>query len=171
VAALRIEKLQRAHGLDPFDLVIEITESSTAVRQTAVETIHQLHRKGHSVHIDDFGTGYSSLSYLQDLSVDAIKIDKSFTQAIGTEAVTVSILPQVLNMAEALKMQVIVEGIETSLQAGHFSAQSKPILGQGWLFGRPVPAEEFLLLKEADEEVARAPSEAACEAEALCPGA
>ena len=136
------ESLAQA-GVKPQGVAIEITESYTARRQVAMDAILRLRRSGHSVHIDDFGTGYSSLSYLQDLSVDAIKIDRSFTRAIGTEAVTVAILPQILAMAEALKLQVIVEGIETREQAGYFSALSQPILAQGWLFGRAVAAEEL----------------------------
>ena len=104
------------------------------------------------MHIDDFGTGYSSLSYLNDLSVDAIKIDRSFTQAIGTESVILSILPHILSMAEALHLRVIVEGIETCQQSGFFrSSATQHILGQGWLFGRPVTAEQFYLLL-ADNE-------------------
>jgi sensor c-di-GMP phosphodiesterase-like protein len=132
-------------------LVVEITESSTARHSLAIETIRLLREKGFSVHIDDFGTGYSSLSYLHALSVDAIKIDKSFTQAIGTEAVTVSIIPQILAMAAGLKLAVTVEGIETAEQADYFAAYDQPILAQGWLFGRPVAAEQFHRLL-ADEE-------------------
>jgi len=67
--------------------------------------------------------------------------------------VTVSILPQILAMAEALNLQVIVEGIETSQQAGYFSGRAKSILGQGWLFGRPVPPEEFLPLLAASKQL------------------
>ena len=69
---------------------------------------------------------------------------------------TLSILPQILAMAEALKLEVIVEGIETSLQAGYFSGLPQPILGQGWLFGRPTAAEEFhhLLAEDAKKEQA-----------------
>jgi sensor c-di-GMP phosphodiesterase-like protein len=106
------------------------------------------------VHIDDFGTGYSSLSYLQDLAISAIKIDKSFTRSIGTQAVTVAILPQILAMAEALKLQVIVEGIETSPQADYFSVLAQPVLAQGWFFGYPVPAERFQRLLAEDEQKA-----------------
>jgi sensor c-di-GMP phosphodiesterase-like protein len=122
----------------------------------AVETIHQLRRRGHSIHIDDFGTGYSSLSYLHDLSVDAIKIDRSFTQSIGTEAVTVAILPQILAMAQALNLLVIVEGIETEQQAEYFAIHSQPVLAQGWLFGRPVPSEQFHRLLAEDRKKATA---------------
>ena len=139
-----LEQSMDREGVSAASVVIEITESSTALHQVAMESIRHLRRLGYGVHIDDFGTGYSSLSYLQDLSVDAIKIDRSFTRAIGTKAVTVSILPQILIMAEALHLQVIVEGIETSQQAGYFSGGAKSILGQGWLYGRPVPIMEFL---------------------------
>jgi sensor c-di-GMP phosphodiesterase-like protein len=132
-------------------VAIEITEGSTARHEIAVETISQLHQRGHSVHIDDFGTGYSSLSYLHELSVDAIKIDKSFTQAIGTESVIVAILPQILAMAEALDLEVIAEGIETPVQADYFAASARPILAQGWLFGRPVTVGKFHELLAEEE--------------------
>jgi sensor c-di-GMP phosphodiesterase-like protein len=147
--------LDRSLGLTAIParaLAIEITEGSTARHETAIATIHSLRRRGHSVHIDDFGTGYSSLSYLHELSVDAIKIDKTFTQAIGTESVVVTILPQILSMAEALGLEVIVEGVETPVQAEYFTAFAQPILGQGWLFGRPVPADKFLRLLASDEK-------------------
>jgi sensor c-di-GMP phosphodiesterase-like protein len=140
----------------PESLAIEITEGCTAGHVVAKQNILGLRRRGHSVHIDDFGTGYSSLSYLHSLSIDAIKIDKSFTHAIGTQAVTVSILPQILAMAEALKLRVVVEGIETELQAHYFARTGSPILAQGWLFGRPVPAGEFHRLLAEDEQKALA---------------
>jgi sensor c-di-GMP phosphodiesterase-like protein len=117
----------------------------------AKDAILRLRQKGHYVHIDDFGTGYSSLAYLHDLSVDAIKIDKAFTKAIGTDAVTVSILPQILTMAETLKLQVVVEGIETQAQADYFAASNQNILAQGWLYGRPVPARVFLQMLDEEE--------------------
>jgi sensor c-di-GMP phosphodiesterase-like protein len=124
------------------------------MREAAIETIRGLRARGYSVHIDDFGTGYSSLSYLHDLSVDAIKIDKAFTQAIGTGSVIVGILPQILAMAEALKLQVTVEGIETDGQASYFESATQAVLAQGWLFGHPVPAADFPRLLAEDEEKA-----------------
>jgi sensor c-di-GMP phosphodiesterase-like protein len=130
-------------GVQPNGLGIEITESFTARQQVAKETILRLRQKGHFVHIDDFGTGYSSLAYLHDLSVDAIKIDKAFTRAIGTDAVTGSILPQILTMADTLELRVIVEGIETLQQAAYFAAADQIIYAQGWLYGHPVPSESF----------------------------
>ncbi|MGA3009434.1 MAG: EAL domain-containing protein, partial [Terracidiphilus sp.] len=139
-------------------LAIEIAESCTARHQLAMETILRLHQRGFGIDIDDFGTGYSSLAYLHDLSVDSIKVDKVFTHAIGTEAVTVTVLPQILAMAEALDLAVIVEGIESEQQANYFSTYNQPIFGQGWLFGYPVAAEEFLRLLAEDEKKAQTAS-------------
>jgi len=143
-------------GVSARNLALEITEGSTAARQFALETILHLRQRGFGVEIDDFGTGYSSLSYLQDLAVDAIKIDRAFTHAIGTESVKVSILPQILAMAKTLSLGVVVEGIETTQQADYFAVYDQPILAQGWLFGHPVPLEEFHRLLGADEEKALA---------------
>jgi sensor c-di-GMP phosphodiesterase-like protein len=147
--------LERAK-VTPSSLAIEITESSTANREVAMESIRLLRRRGHSIYIDDFGTGYSSLSYLLYLSVDTIKIDKAFTRAIGTESVTVAILPQIMAMAKSLNLEVVVEGIETDQQALYFSTGTQRIYGQGWLYGRPISAEEFSRLLIEKGEVAAA---------------
>lgn len=151
-----LEHALKQAGVSARSMVIEITESSTARYEVAIAAILRLRQRGHSVHIDDFGTGYSSLSYLHDLSVDAIKIDRSFTRSIGTEAVIAAILPQILSMANALRLQVIVEGIETRQQAVYFTATAQPIHGQGWLFGRAVTADAFhsLLAEEENREQA-----------------
>jgi sensor c-di-GMP phosphodiesterase-like protein len=143
--------------VQPKSLAIEITESSTANRDVAMETIRDLRWRGHSIHIDDFGTGYSSLSYLLYLSVDTIKIDKAFTRVIGTEAVSVAILPQILAMAKSLNLEVIVEGIETIQQENYFFQPTQHMYGQGWLYGRPVTAEEFHVLLAEDRAKQPAP--------------
>jgi sensor c-di-GMP phosphodiesterase-like protein len=138
-------------GVAHKNLAIEITETTAARGEAAIETIRRLRRAGHQVHIDDFGTGYSSLSYLSDLSVDAIKIDRAFTQAIGTESATLAILPQILAMAKALDLQVIVEGIENARQAVYFSTCERPVYGQGWFYGHAVPLAEFRLMLAAQQ--------------------
>ncbi len=144
-------------------VTIEITESSTARNDVAIDCIRRLRQAGHCVHIDDFGTGYSSLSYLQHLAVDAIKIDRAFTQSIGTGSVTMAILPPILTMADGLGLQIVVEGIETGEQAEYFGAKRPAILGQGYLFGRPMIAPEFLrALAEQDEQSASRPALEAC---------
>lgn len=134
--------LDRA-GVVSRSLGIEITERSTASYQVAKDSIQRLRQSGHIVYIDDFGSGYSSLSYLHDLAVDAIKVDKAFTQTIGTGSVTVNILPQILSMAAALHLQVVVEGVETAQQADYLAGVAEHVLAQGWLFGKPVAARDL----------------------------
>jgi sensor c-di-GMP phosphodiesterase-like protein len=146
--ALRQAKVQ------PKSLTIEITERSTSESLEAMETIRLLQRRGHSIHIDDFGTGYSNLDRLLYLFADTIKIDKAFTKVIGTEAVTVAIIPQILAMAKSLNLEVIVEGIETDHQADYFFPVTQNLYGQGWLYGHPVKAEEFHGLLAKDREKA-----------------
>jgi sensor c-di-GMP phosphodiesterase-like protein len=127
----------------PQSVVIEISEKATSKSETAMETIRNLRRMGHSIHIDDFGTGYSNLDKLLYLFADTIKIDKAFTGVIGTESVAVAILPQILAMAKSLNLEVIVEGVETDRQANYFSPDPPQVYGQGWLYGRPVSIKEF----------------------------
>ncbi|CAN7271361.1 EAL domain-containing protein [Phyllobacterium sp. LjRoot231] len=121
-------------------IVLEITERSTANAADAIEAIKRLRSSGHRIFIDDFGTGYSSLAYLGELNVDGIKIDRSFTQTIGTGSVSVSIVPQIIGMAHVHHLDIVVEGIETPAQRDYFAALVPKVDGQGWLFGRPTSA-------------------------------
>jgi len=139
----RLQQCVKAAKIEPAALGLELTERCTADREAATQAIARLKSTGHTVFIDDFGTGYSSLAYLHDLAVDGIKIDRAFTGTIGTEAVTASVLPQILEMANQLGLLVIVEGIESDEQAEYFSKGGRGILGQGWLFGKPVTAAQF----------------------------
>jgi sensor c-di-GMP phosphodiesterase-like protein len=138
----------------PASIGLELTERSTADQKIAVRVLAQLKNAGHVVYIDDFGTGYSSLAYLHELDVDAIKVDRAFTQTVGTEAVTASVVPQILAMAEQLGLLVVVEGIETEEQAAYFRSWGRGILGQGWLFGKPVAAGRLRKLVEGSKVAA-----------------
>ena len=138
-----LEGCLAAARVNPSSIGLELTERSTADQKTALHALAQFKSTGHTVYIDDFGTGYSSLAYLHELHVDAIKVDRTFTKTVGTEAVTASVVPQILEMAAQLDLLVVVEGIETNEQAEYFRAAGRGILGQGWLFGKPVPAAQF----------------------------
>ncbi|SDP80488.1 sensor c-di-GMP phosphodiesterase, contains CSS-motif sensor and EAL domain [Phyllobacterium sp. OV277] len=141
-------RLKRAN-IQTEQLGLEITERSTANAAAAVDAIHLLRSRGHRIYIDDFGTGYSSLAYLGELNVDGIKMDKSFTQTVGTGSVTVSIVPQIIEMARVLGLSIIVEGIETAMQRDYFAGLKTEIGGQGWFYGRPVNAMAMQKLIQA----------------------
>jgi sensor c-di-GMP phosphodiesterase-like protein len=130
-------------NVPPSSVGLELTERSATDKDASVDAIAKLKTAGHPMYIDDFGTGFSSLAYLHELDVDGIKIDQVFTQSVGTEAVTASVVPQILAMAAQLDLLVIVEGIETREQANYFSSAGRGVLGQGWLFGKPLPADAF----------------------------
>ena len=136
-----LERLLRKHEIDSRSINLELTERSTANHDLAISSIRKLRERGHRFYIDDFGTGYSSLSYLHELAVDAIKIDRAFTDAIGTGSLTAAIVPQILAMAAVLNVKVVVEGVERASQSAYFAALDQEILAQGWHFGEPVPAK------------------------------
>jgi sensor c-di-GMP phosphodiesterase-like protein len=139
-----LEATVREAGIRPDQITLELTERSTAELGQVQRSIQKLSGIGYQVHIDDFGTGFSNLSYLDQLAVGAIKVDRAFTRTIGTEAVTASILPQILTMAEALHVDVIVEGVETLAQRDFLHATGKPLRAQGWHFSRPMNADDLL---------------------------
>jgi sensor c-di-GMP phosphodiesterase-like protein len=155
-----LEKLLRKHRIASKSIGLELTERSTADHHLAISSIGKLRERGHEFYIDDFGTGYSSLAYLNELSVDAIKIDRAFTDAIGTGSLTAVIVPQILAMAKSLHVKVVVEGVERAEQSAYFANLDQEILAQGWHFGEPVPAPELLVLLES-----KAAARAALEAE------
>jgi sensor c-di-GMP phosphodiesterase-like protein len=133
-------------AISPNNIAFELTERATSDAEVAAASIRRLRDRGHTIYIDDFGTGYSNLAYLSELNVDGIKINRSFIATIGTESVTASIIPQILAVAEALNLQVVVQGIEREQQADYFTAYDQRILGQGWFFGMPVPAKSLIYL-------------------------
>jgi len=151
-----LEKLMEKHNIASNSINLELTERSTADHPMAISAIRKLRSRGHQFYIDDFGTGYSSLSYLNELSVDAIKIDRAFTDAVGTGSLTAAIVPQILAMAEKLHVKVVVEGVERAEQSAYFANLDHEILAQGWHFGEAIPAHELLLLldhKQSEREL------------------
>ncbi|HET9429124.1 MAG TPA: EAL domain-containing protein [Allosphingosinicella sp.] len=133
-------------GIDPALLELEMTESVLMERsESAASILLSLREKGVQVAVDDFGTGYSSLSYLRKFPVDALKIDQSFVSHISGAPDNASIVSAVISMARSLKLRVIAEGVET-LEDLAFLQTHQCDEGQGFYFGKPVPAGEFALL-------------------------
>jgi sensor c-di-GMP phosphodiesterase-like protein len=110
---------------------------------TSRALIRNFRSLGHQIAVDDFGTGYSSLSYLQSFELDVLKIDKSFVDAIGTEAATSQVIVHVIEMAKSLGLATVAEGVQTPEQVVWLTAHGVTF-GQGYLFSKPLSAGDFL---------------------------
>lgn len=125
--------------IQPRQIALELTERGFADPRISAPAIAGFRRAGHAIYIDDFGTGYSSLSYLQNLDVDTLKIDKSFVDALEYKNVT----PHIIEMAKSLKLDMVAEGIETEGQL-NWLRQHGVQYGQGWLYSKALPKDEFI---------------------------
>lgn len=152
----RLAAILEATGLDPQKLELELTESvlMKQVESTAA-TLQAIREKGVLISIDDFGTGYSCLSYLQRFPVDILKIDQSFVQEIGGTSQSV-LVAAIIDMARALKLRVVAEGIETHGQM-KFLAGLNCDEGQGYYFCKGIPADEFAKILNMSKETCRLP--------------
>ncbi|HLB61235.1 MAG TPA: EAL domain-containing protein [Actinomycetota bacterium] len=129
--------------VDPRRVVVEITESSAMKDpERAQYVLWELHSVGLRLAIDDFGTGYSSLWRLRNLPVDVLKIDRSFVSGVHQEPEAASIVAAFVQLGRGLGKATLAEGIETEDEA-RFLATLGCQLGQGFFFGRPVPAKEI----------------------------
>ncbi|UXH77826.1 putative bifunctional diguanylate cyclase/phosphodiesterase [Roseateles amylovorans] len=128
----------------PGDLLeLEITESMAMEEVSAVlRVLEEIRSTGATVAIDDFGTGFSSLSQLRRLDVERLKIDRVFVSEAQSSAAGATIAQLVVNLGRSLGMRVVAEGIETEEQRQHLLALGCHE-GQGWLFARPMPAEDL----------------------------
>ncbi len=135
-------------GLHPRYLQLELTESILMRSADSTESIlNALKATGVQVAIDDFGTGYSSLSYLTRFPIDTLKIDRSFVHQLAASEGDTSIVTAIISMGHSLHMRVVAEGVETQEDAAFLRAQNCDE-AQGYYFSRPVPAEQFALLRE-----------------------
>ncbi len=141
-----IERILTETGLDPRYLEFELTESSVMKEpDEAIKKLHELKQMGVTISIDDFGTGYSSLNYLKRFPIDTLKIDKSFVREISTDPDVTAIVTAIITLAHALKLNVIAEGVETEEQFKFLRSLGCDEV-QGFLFGRPISADEFTAL-------------------------
>lgn len=142
--APRIVSKIEAGGIDPSQVVVEITESSAMIDpDRAQEILWELHLAGLRIAVDDFGTGYSSLSRLRDMPVDVLKIDRSFVSGADRDPQAASMVSAFLALSHGLGMTTLAEGIETDGELA-FLRQHGCELGQGYVFSRPVPPEEII---------------------------
>lgn len=141
--ALSVMETLEQCGLDPHLLEIELTESiAMKDPERVIEQVQPLRDRGISFAIDDFGTGHSSLSYLTRMPFDVFKIDQSFVRGVAQDKHARIVVETILAMAKALKLKTVAEGVETAEQLALLKEEGAT-LAQGFLFSRPIPADEF----------------------------
>jgi EAL domain-containing protein (putative c-di-GMP-specific phosphodiesterase class I) len=139
---VRIARVLAETGLPPEWLELELTESILLRNiEETLATLADIKSMGVHLSIDDFGTGYSSLSYLKRFPVDALKIDRSFIRDVTTNPDDAAITTSILLMGRSLKLRVVAEGVETRSQLA-FLRVLECDEAQGYLFSRPLPADE-----------------------------
>jgi predicted signal transduction protein with EAL and GGDEF domain len=155
--AQRIVRILAQTAFPAERLVIEVTESSLFADLDLARTIvTSLKNQGVRLALDDFGTGFSSLSHLRSLPFDIIKIDRSFVSNIHSKRESAAIIKAVTTLAAALSVPVCVEGIESE-EAYEAVVRLGCAVGQGWYFGKPVPAEQARELLDSRSRGAQPP--------------
>lgn len=144
LARVLLDKM-RAAGLPMSALEVEVTESVLLHADTgALNELETLREAGLRVALDDFGTGYSSLSYLRRLPISVLKIDRSFVNDLWNSECSGgdALVQAIIAMAHSLSLKVVAEGVETPAQQAHLNRLGCDV-GQGYLFSRPLPADQF----------------------------
>jgi diguanylate cyclase (GGDEF)-like protein/PAS domain S-box-containing protein len=138
-----VEEIVARTGLDPVHLRLEITESVLVDESaTAISSLERLNEMGVRLVLDDFGTGYSSLAYLNRFPFHALKIDRSFVDALGIEQEATAIVEAIIGMARALSLEVIAEGVESEVQMAELR-RLQCDYAQGHLFHAAMPEREI----------------------------
>ena len=131
------------NDVPPSQIEVEITENfCIGEPEHAVDQLNKLANIGVRVAIDDFGTGYSSLAYLHRFRIHTLKIDQSFVREIKENAVHFPVVLAVISIAQGLKLDLIAEGVETTMQADYLEQAGCRTM-QGFLFHRPMARAEF----------------------------
>ncbi|MEN9357702.1 MAG: hypothetical protein RL695_1873, partial [Pseudomonadota bacterium] len=141
--AAKLDGVLRRTGIEPGCLELEMTESVLMSNvANAMHTLKCLKEMGIKISVDDFGTGYSSLSYLSRFPIDELKVDRSFVMHVPDNKTDATITAAVIALAHSLGLQVVAEGVETKEQAD-FLVGNGCVVMQGYLYSRPIPADEI----------------------------
>lgn len=161
--AKRIREAAEAAAFPLNRVTIEITESALVENLEHAQTIsRELKGQGCRLALDDFGTGYSSLLHLPSLPFDELKVDRSFVGSMTERRESRKIVSAIVGLGQSLALETIAEGVETEEQAEMLLLLGCE-LGEGWLFGRPVPAEQL-------SDVTRARAPLSCGSPPACGG-
>jgi diguanylate cyclase (GGDEF)-like protein len=149
-----IAQVLQSTGMAPDRLKLEITETTMMTNvDAAADILRRLRALGVRIAIDDFGSGYSSLSYLRNLPIDQLKIDQEFIAGLERQSEARAIVRAVIALAQALQIEIVAEGIESSAQAAHLRNWGCE-LGQGFHFGRPLSANQATALLDSTFPIA-----------------
>lgn len=149
----QVKKIIQQYAIDPRHLKLELTESVLLNDiDRIVVTMNALNEIGIQFSLDDFGTGYSSLQYLKRLPLAQLKIERSFTRDISTDSDDEAIINAIIAVAHSLGLNVIAEGVETEQQRQLLLKKGCKSY-QGYLFGKPVPIEQFEALLPENESL------------------
>jgi EAL domain-containing protein (putative c-di-GMP-specific phosphodiesterase class I) len=147
---VQVQTAIRIHAINPTRLKLELTESMLVEDvEDTIATMNALSEIGVQFSLDDFGTGYSSLQYLKRLPLDQLKIDQSFVRDLAVDISDKAIVRTIIVMAQSLNLNVIAEGVETEEQRNLLMSKECKYF-QGYLFGKPVPIEQFEVLLVPD---------------------
>ncbi len=140
-------------GVDPASIKLELTEAVLMSNPDVVRAgLGKLKNLGLTLAIDDFGTGYSSLSYLHRFPIDTLKIDRSFVRTMLTDRESNQIVNSIIGLARGLNMDIIAEGVERREEVVRLEELGCEY-AQGYLFGRPSPADEIMQMLEKPLEL------------------
>lgn len=129
--------------ISPENIEIELTESALVDNHSnAKEMLDKIHDMGIRIALDDFGTGYASMSYLKEFPFDTVKLDRSFVQGIPDDRENTAIVKAMIQLAQALDLSLVAEGVETEQQKDFLSEHSCTY-GQGYLWSKPVSVSEM----------------------------
>jgi diguanylate cyclase (GGDEF)-like protein/PAS domain S-box-containing protein len=148
----KVVEALRTSGLEPARLTLEVTETAVLGDfDVALQTLNSLREMGVCLALDDFGTGFSSLTYLRQFPVNAIKIDRSFVNGLGSSADDTAIVASLISLGAAVGVHVVAEGVETAEQRDRLRALGCRF-GQGFLWSPAVPAAR---LRQTMDEISR----------------
>lgn len=138
-----LKNIIETENIDPKMIIIEITESIVIENFDAIkETVEKLRELGFAISMDDFGSGYSCLNILKNLFIDELKLDKKFLDDSSYSYRGEKIIAKVIDLAKALSIKTVSEGVETERQV-HFLKSVGCDIGQGYFFSKPIPIDEF----------------------------
>lgn len=139
----RVRAVVARTGIEMSQLEFEVTESGLmADLEGSARVLHELKGLGAKLAIDDFGTGYSSLTYLKRFPLDTLKIDRSFIKDLPHDTNDAALTSAIVAMGKSLQLELIAEGVETWEQANFLATLGCHAI-QGFLFSKPVPAQDF----------------------------